>query len=403
MRKYFANINKSLALKNLGRFLFGQVYGLYLKFGKVFCNLRSIAVPFFMFVSIMLPLLVYAEYSLEQLRIANVLANEVGNSGESHMRAVAEVMRNRYNEQNKKYNRNNITYSDILFHSYGGASSDSDFSGARKKFANKDKETLMKMGRSKMGSDAGWNMALNFASQMLKGTLTSNITNGANSFHGCSKKYTTVEQAKVCLAKNEGPATYLDIISGASRNHIYHIMEQGKFTHKYDSDTVAEITEGGTYSPSSVGTSSSDSDGSSESGSCAMEAMKKMYLTDDSKVDQYCWYCKIVIVLVNAYLSAANDALAATISLGKMILKLGFLIWLGYYLLQQVSSMKAVTPGKMLQDILVMGFKVALAYAAVGMGTQLIRDYYLDPIVGTGVDYGLALFKQMNVAQGLGG
>ena len=50
-----------------------------------------------------------------------------------------------------------------------------------------------------------------------------------------------------------------------------------------------------------------------------------------------------------------------------------------------------------------MGFKVALAYAAVGMGTQLIRDYYLDPIVGTGVDYGLALFKQMNVAQGLGG
>ena len=54
--------------------------------------------------------------------------------------------------------------------------------------------------------------------------------------------------------------------------------------------------------------------------------------------------------------------------------------------------MNAVTPGKMLPDILIMGFKVSLAYSAVSIGAQIIRDYYLNPIVGTGIDYGWALF-----------
>jgi len=59
--------------------------------------------------------------------------------------------------------------------------------------------------------------------------------------------------------------------------------------------------------------------------------------------------------------------------------------------------MNAVTPGKMLQEILGMGFKVALAYAILGVGSAFIRDYYLNPIIGTGVDYGLAIFAQMDV------
>lgn len=390
MKKYFENIKKYLQI------LFNGVRPLR------FCAQKKskiIAFSFLCFVGAVYPVAKGAEYSLEQLRIANVLANEVGTAGERSMTLVAEVMRNRYTEQNQKKGRNTITYSDILFHSYGGAGSDSDFSGARKKFANKNKSTLMTMGRNKMASDAGWNMALRLAGQLLSGTLHSNYAKGANSFHGCDKKYTTLALAQKC---QKGKVLVLDVMKNASRNHVFYNMELGTFTPAYKSDEVAQVSDYN-YSASKGGQASADSDGSEEAGVCAMEAMSAMYLTDDSKVDQYCWYCKIVIVLINSYLSVVNDALGATTSLGKMILKLGFLIWLAYYVLQQVSSMKAVTIGKMLQEISVMGFKVAIAYLAVGMGTQLIRDYYLDPIVGTGVDYGLALFRQLNLSQNLGG
>lgn len=156
------------------------------------------------------------------------------------------------------------------------------------------------------------------------------------------------------------------------------------------------------YVPSTGPTSKATSNISKTAGVCAMDEMSKMYLEGDD-VDKYCWYCKIVIVLVNAYLDSASKALATTISLAKMILKLGFPIWLAYYVLQQVSSMNTITMGKMLQEILVMGFKVAVAYVGINMGLELIRDYYLNPIVGTGVDYGLALFKGLNVSHGTGG
>lgn len=349
----------------------------------------------FVVLIILYPSAIRADYSLEQLRIANVLANEVGNLGKIHMQVVAEVIRNRYNEQHKKGN-SNITYSDILFHSYS-TTGDSDFSGARSKFADKDKNRLMEMGRKKMGSDAGWNMALDFAGQLLKGTLNSNISKGANSFHGCSKKYTTAEAANTCMTKKEGKVLYLDVIENAPRNHAYHWMELGSFKHKYASDTVASPSTFYGPSASQGATQGESSDGSVDASVCAMEEMQRMYLTE-GKVDEYCWYCKIVIVLVNAYLKVANDALGqATLPLGKIILKLGFLIWLAYYILQQVSSLKAITPSKMLQEILVMGFKVAFAYAVLQTGTNFIRDYYVNPIVETGVDYGSAIFRQMNI------
>ena len=124
---------------------------------------------------------------------------------------------------------------------------------------------------------------------------------------------------------------------------------------------------------------------------CTMAKMQEMYLQDDTKVDQYCWYCKVVIVLTNAYLAAANQALPVSISLGKLCAKLGFMIWLAYYILLQVSSLAPITPFKMMQEILVMGFKVALAYNAASLGMTVITTFFINPIVGLGCDYGSAL------------
>ncbi|MBR1600589.1 MAG: hypothetical protein IJ677_03325 [Alphaproteobacteria bacterium] len=381
--------------------------------------LSSVVALFIVSFGVFYPTSVDAEYSLVQLRIANVLMNEMRgvaeNNGEGDlaMQRVAEVMRNQYNDQHSRNSR--ITYSDILFHTWEPGK-DSNYSGSRDKFANKSKADLERMGRN-AGSSTDWNRALRLADQLVKGSLKSNLVRGANAFDAscgkdayggvkigdspnCLTPNYLMSKGKIAKPKNGQKYEVLAITridrskkgSAAFKNAYFWNWELGNFHHAYDDDVVAPVDPNSNYSQSANGVAGSDSDGSRESGSCTMEAMQAMYLTDESKVDQYCWYCKIVIVLVNAYLQAASQALPATQSLGRIILKFGFLIWLAFYILQQVSSINAVTPGKMLQDILIMGFKVSLAYLAVTIGTQLLRDYYLDPIVGLGVDYGMAIF-----------
>ncbi len=347
----------------------------------------------FLFV-VLFPTVIFADYSLEQLRIANTLINEAGGLGRESMTYVAEVIRNQYNEQHKKYKNDKITYSDILYHSWkpGG---ESNFQYSRDRFADKDKATLERMGRERMKGSTDWQTALDLAGKLVNGTLNTDYARGANAFHACGKNNDTIAKAQKCepkytiLALNKTPDGF--------SNQIFYHWELGKFHHAYDSDVVAQPSPYYSASASQGARQGESTDGSRDASTCAMEEMQKMYLTE-GEVDKYCWYCKIVIVLVNAYLDVAKDAIGgATLPLGKIILRWGFLIWLAYYILQQVSSMNAVTPGKMLQEILVMGFKVAVASAILGVGMDFIRDYYLNPIVETGVNYGTNIFKQMNV------
>ena len=120
-----------------------------------------------------------------------------------------------------------------------------------------------------------------------------------------------------------------------------------------------------------------------------LKDIKEEYLgTDGQDVSSKCWYCTTVVVVVNTFMKVAANALPIAQELARIILKYGFLVWLAYYLLQQVSSMSPTSPGKMLQEVLVMGFKVALAYVVVGNITDVIATFFLNPIVGLGVDYG---------------
>lgn len=127
---------------------------------------------------------------------------------------------------------------------------------------------------------------------------------------------------------------------------------------------------------------------------CKMEKMITEYL-NDGDVDAACWYCKVVVVLTNSYLKAASDVLGVSMRLGQLCAKLGFMIWLAYYILLQVSSFAPITPFKMMQEILVMGFKVALAYKGASLGMQFVVFYFINPIMGLGVDYGSALLDSL--------
>ena len=348
---------------------------------------------------------VKAEYSMDAYRLAVTLSYEIGSAyDEESIKMVASSVMNRLAATRRISKDNSITVTDILYREGSYATYRGGLTGPRT--ANLNAKALSDIGKAQVGQKY-WERALRIANSAVNGTLGDHVR-GAYSYHkgnlftnrGDKSEDLTVRDDRWLYGPNKnvkvnhafykyrGGEKYL----GALKHKNYNMDP-----NKGDNDTSSVSTA---PNKSEGGAAGADSDGKREAAACTMENMQRMYLTDETKVDQYCWYCKIVIVLVNAYLKAAHDALGATTSLGKVILKFGFMIWLAFYVLKQVSSANAITPGKMAQEILVMGFKVALAYAAVGVGCGVIRDYYLDPIVGTGVDYGLALFDKMVAMHG---
>lgn len=114
-----------------------------------------------------------------------------------------------------------------------------------------------------------------------------------------------------------------------------------------------------------------------------------------AQAEKKCWYCKVVIILSNAYLQAAGSALGTAQLLGQLIVKLGFAIWFALYVLKTVGATSGTTPGKMLSEILVMGCKCAFAYAAIDYGLNFITFYIINPIMLTGTDMGQAILDSM--------
>lgn len=129
---------------------------------------------------------------------------------------------------------------------------------------------------------------------------------------------------------------------------------------------------------------------------CSMSKIKKQYL--DKSSTNYCWYCNITSTMTNAYLSAVAECTGVVQTLALLILRYGFLIWLAYYILQQVSSLKPTSLGEILQDVLVMGFKVLLAGLAVRQGIPLLTEYFLDPVMLLGIDYGQEMLDGISAA-----
>ena len=129
---------------------------------------------------------------------------------------------------------------------------------------------------------------------------------------------------------------------------------------------------------------------------CSLSIIKKEYL--DKSSTNYCWYCNITSTMTNAYLSAVAECTGVVQTLALLILRYGFLIWLAYYILQQVSSLAPTSPGKMLQEILMMGFKVLVATIAVRQGVPLLTEYFLDPVMLMGIDYGQEMLDGITTA-----
>lgn len=357
---------------------------------------------------IIMPLAVRADYTLTELRIAATIALEAGGSGARNrnpMENVAKVIQERHKSNSR------VTWSEVL---YGGKS----WFESSRGFASKNEEELMKYIKNKAGSN--WQYAL----QLAQKTVThghARLMSGGKVANGFMRNY----------QGTYGPKLFTDEIGHDFFNtqlgdqHVAAFCAQwskGKCVRKidmkglddntprqsndWDNAVVDKNINGATGNYSSGGDGGGSSGGSSggtrsaakhkpsrghqNAEMCSMDNIRQSYGDSNS-----CWYCDVVIILTNSFLNAAGKALPSAIALGQIILKLGFLIWLAYYILQQVSSFAPVTPSKMLQDILVMGFKVALASVVVDAANAVIIEYFINPIGELGTDYGLALYDKL--------
>lgn len=305
----------------------------------------------------------FAAKSLVEYQIADVLMSEVRSGGEVSMSRLAGIIRNRYLEER---DNPNITYTDILYN--GAFSTALRHSG--KNFSD----------YTHWESDPLWQTALITAQKTVEGNVPREVA-GYNDF-----------------VRSNGPKGALHDDKTGYYFFVTEHNSEDSVNHDQSLPTDAPQAEPeSTQPPESPAEQhyGENSDGSEEAGGCRFEAMRKIYMedTNDAKL---CWYCNVVIVLMNSFFRAASQALPSSIALGKLILEIGFMVWLAYFMLQQLASFTPTTTGKMLQEILKMGFKVALAYAFLSPTTeQLIAYYFINPVLDLGLKYGLDLFAGM--------
>lgn len=372
-----------------------------------------------------------ADDELTVLRIAATLALEVGGHKTESLNMVAGVLQVRYIDQNRR-GGGATTWADILYGVHN------QFEHSRG-FASKTKEELKTYIKNKSG--AAWANVIAAAKRVYNHTADTSILNkryqgkdytinsfmmnykgvGAETKKGKDGKwlqtktiYTDAMRVNYFYAdlgkliKFKNYRHFDDNAPEQSHKYDNHVVDQyitGKYARGNGSSIdVGEVPEstavdygGGS---SSSATPQKKPKGYANKDQCSESEMAKIYMQSDGEDSSACWYCKVVVILANAYLQAASKAIPSAVGLGKVILKFGFLIWLAYFILQQVSSFAPIKISKVIQDILVMGFKVSLAYFIMDSAEVFIVNYFIDPIGTFGTDYGSALFDKLHNTSG---
>jgi len=104
-----------------------------------------------------------------------------------------------------------------------------------------------------------------------------------------------------------------------------------------------------------------------------------------------CYSCEIVQILASAFIKAAARAYDVVRQAANAILVIATILWIGLFVLKNISAFTTVEPMKMLQDLFVELFKVMLAFVIINSGISTILHYTLEPIMMAGTDFGDAI------------
>ena len=130
-------------------------------------------------------------------------------------------------------------------------------------------------------------------------------------------------------------------------------------------------------------------------GECALHNIKKKYgYQDDGTVSRdSCYSCKILKVLTESFLTAASKVYYTTQDACVKILIMGFTIWLALFILKSLSQVTSLEPANMLDQILKMCFKIAIAYVAIVIGARALCNYLVAPFMLFGTNFASQLLS----------
>lgn len=104
-----------------------------------------------------------------------------------------------------------------------------------------------------------------------------------------------------------------------------------------------------------------------------------------------CFACQVVKVLIEAFMQAAAMVYDVSKDAGVKLLVIGAALWTAFWALKKVSSLTSQEPMNMLNELIIMMFKVLVAYVFITAGAQALVSYAINPILGAGADFGSAL------------
>lgn len=104
-----------------------------------------------------------------------------------------------------------------------------------------------------------------------------------------------------------------------------------------------------------------------------------------------CFACQIVKVLIASFMQAASMVYDVSRDAGVKLLVIGAALWTAFWALKKVSSLTSQEPMNMMNELIIMMFKVLVAYVFITAGAKALISYAINPIMGAGADFGIAM------------
>jgi len=116
------------------------------------------------------------------------------------------------------------------------------------------------------------------------------------------------------------------------------------------------------------------------------------YCVNDIIKDKYteaeCWSCGVIFALMKSMMEIIEIIYEVVKEISTLILVLGASIWIAVYLLKALGSFAMQEPAKIIDGLLVFGFKIAFIYFLIVDGLDQVIKYIVLPILDVGFDIG---------------
>lgn len=127
---------------------------------------------------------------------------------------------------------------------------------------------------------------------------------------------------------------------------------------------------------------------------CTKERMDSIYKSG-------CYACDVVTALVGSFMTACTYLYDVSKEAGSKILFIGTFLWIAFYIFKQLSSLKNIEPAAMVNEMLIMAFKVLGAYLVINAGVDFFINYAIVPFVNFGAEFGTQMLNSSQSVSGL--